>query len=743
MRSYLSLLDLSRPRSLALVLASALVPWLLVILASSPWWHAPLFLALMAVQCGVGYLVLKLALRLDRYPSLLLLVPGAGYVFEGATIAFGVRLGSPATLMFWVCLVLGVFGFGLLFKRLRRQLSRQFVIRGYCYFLLSVVVCSIYFVPAAFRDAVVLPNGAFQWMYIDTQYLMASAVSVKIADDKPKMPGMHEAEFKYHFGAYAIAGALSASLPISAADAFARVLRGLAQFTVMISSLGLGVILVRIARLPLAAALGSPILFFFYGSLSALLVPVNNSATEFNKAILFNMPELSVTASGGPFAHLLLCHSTLHGMIGLILILALAASLLAPRKLWLSPFSAATALMAAPTVALNSIAGMSSAGLLAAAFIIRAPITLRSWVLALVTLSAAAATFALMGFLSAEAATMMHISPTFYEELPQIITWFVVGLGVRAVLFSDAMALYPLGIRIVVALVTCGFVGLTLVFHDPYWGDDHYGLYFAQATLSLLAGPLLLTLFPPLSAGTGGIVNAALLLLQGTRRIALPFAVVAALGLTISATVGSNSSIELTYGFKVALALAFFATVASVFGVYMLKWNRIRLQKFLGGAVVTVYAVGFLAWLPAWLNFGFDRAQFTVQLSPAVTNNLSSLVPRIDPDALIATNKESISTIPTRPERSYGYFALLERQVLLEGWRYGELFHPLFSEIKQDNATLFSTKNEEKFKTIVDRYGIDYVIAMPDTDISLAPPYPIWLHRIPDIGIAVYKVVRD
>ncbi|WP_455387810.1 hypothetical protein [Petrachloros mirabilis] len=735
---------LSHSLTLSVISTAVLLPWVVVLLASSPLWVAPLFVAMLSIMCGIGYLVLRITFRLEQHPFLFLLIPGAGYIAEGAIIAFGVRAGLPSAAMFWACASVGVLGLVLAAFRIKQAgMLRRPVTGGYRYILLSAIICGIYFVPPAFREAVLLPDGTFQWMYADTQYHMALATSVKIAEGRPQMPGMDGAELKYHFAPYAISGALSSALPVPISQSYARILRGLAQFVMMISALGLGFVIVQLSGLPSAAAIGSPILLFFYGSLSALLTPFSNSATAFTSAVLYSVPQLAVPSDGGPFEHILLGHSSVHSSIGLALVLSIAASLVAPKRSTLRALPVGAVLMPGIVAALNSVTGAAGAGLIAVAAVIRGPMAFRNWVLALMTLCGAAAAFAAMGYLGS-AMDKMVIDTRMYEEFPRIAVWAIIGLGARGILFSPAIARYPFGIRVLLVLLLLGFLGFTVVFKDIWWGNDRYGVIFLQCSLSMLAGPLVMSCLSPVPDKTAAARKTAKFLLQGTKRIAVLFAVAALIGLITVFEYGqpANTGLNYAYWFKLVLTIALAATVGSAIGSYLLA-ARSRMGDVVARVVLVVYAIGFLAWVPGWLDFGLDRAHLAVRQPPVVVAGLLKLRSLAGQESIIATNDDSVATIPSRPERSYGYYALAERPVLLEGWQYGEKLHPRFPIIHRDNTVLFKTRDPAEFWGIVKRYGIDYIVAKPGTDIALPIPHPSWLRRLPTPGLVIYNVVNQ
>lgn len=720
------------------VVGLSLLPWLAVLMGTSGPASAALFLATLGIQLGLGFLLLLGVVKINRYPFLLMLAPGAGYIVLGSTIAFGVRGGMDAGRLFWTCVAFGVVGLGVMGKRVNWRRLNRAVRRGYVYPLLSLIICGVYFIPPATRDAVVRPDGSFQWMYVDTQYSMAVTVAVMNAVGVPSKPGFFGSEHAYHYGAPAIAAGMSAAVGIPVRDSHSRVLRALAQFSLLISALGLGFILARLARLPLSAAIGSPILLFFYGSSTALLTPTANSSSLLYEALLFNVPELRVQANGGPFAHLLLGHSQVHGSIALCIVLSIVLLILVPDRPWLRWPALATVLPAL-AIPMNSFVGAASGGLLAAAFLISDPQSLRRWTFAVVSLLGAFVGYFHMGFLNSPSVALEFDSGLF-GTINELTVWFIAGLGARTILFSAAMRRYAAGVRVTFVLLLAGFLSLSVLVHDPWWGIDAYGFKFLQASLSLLGGPLIFAVLRPNAGWWNSSESLARDLMGGTFRLALPLAAFSAIGLGALAMFGAEGPSEVTWAFKISLVVSSFAVVTV--GLWRAALDRagVRRRRMLTGLALATYSVGFLAWVPDWLDFGLDRARMAVRVPSVVLEGARELKSTSETGALIATNRHSVPSIPVKPERSYALAALAERPVLLEGWQYGEQFDPRFPVVRADNEKLFHTESPEEFLKIVEDYGIRYVVAWPGSDIRLPYPRPLWLRAMHTPGLNMYAV---
>jgi uncharacterized membrane protein len=132
--------------------------------------------------------------------------------------------------------------------------------------------------------------------------------------------------------------------------------------------------------------------------------------------------------------------------------------------------------------------------------------------------------------------------------------------------------------------------------------------------------------------------------------------------------------------------------------------------QVIGSVVGICVLVGSFAWVPTLLNFGFDELGVRVELRSSEVAALRKVREESGEGDVIATNHHSIESIPSRPERSYGYRALSERPVLLEGWQYGERFHKRYSEIKKDNEVIFNSKNCMEVNEVLKKHDVKYII---------------------------------
>jgi hypothetical protein len=112
------------------------------------------------------------------------------------------------------------------------------------------------------------------------------------------------------------------------------------------------------------------------------------------------------------------------------------------------------------------------------------------------------------------------------------------------------------------------------------------------------------------------------------------------------------------------------------------------------------------------------------------------------PSERFATNKHTLDIGGPPSPRSYGYSALSERPVLLEGYMgRGESELPWFSTLLHENDLLFSTDDPGTLHSIAKKWNVRWIVARPGTDISLPKPLPAWLAEQQDCGdLRVYRI---
>ncbi len=715
-------------------MALMLLPWAGVALATGGAGVALHLLVYAGWVSVVGFGVVSVALSTGSRSRAIAFSPALGILTISALTAFWLRLGLPLvwTAAFW----LGLAAFGARAAwRDRGLLAAAPFAFGKTLIVISSLICFVYFLPGARRDAVTLSDGSFNWIYVDTQFFHSIAASLKDSDGPPTMPGTATAELEYHFGEYTQPAAISLFTGLDLGDAFARVSRGTSLWALVLSCYGLGLLLSAWATGGAFGGVMAVVGFFFYGSLSSLFSGEMNTTSAIPGVALFRLPGVAVVAQGGPFSHLILGHSIAHGMAALTAIIGLGL-IYREERVAAAGRAAVWLVIPALVVPVDSPAALCSLAVVGILLFWDRLRELRSWWLLLLLAGVFAAAWWLMGYAHAPVAANASIRTTFIRQWWPLLVWFSAGLGFRILAFRWIK--WPLRdpLSAMVAAVVGGFLTFSLAF-SLYYGNERYGLEFLQCLLSLLAFACL----PPgfwrapvrskLAAEWLAWSSRGLLLL-----VAAGVAMDVRARLRAAVPAGGES---FGYGLPVALGL-----LILVYGLRVLFQRSERLAAVGSTGLLAVLAIGFFAWIPPWLNFGMGRMKMDVVLTPGEVRGLHRLRELAAPGIRFATNRHAIPTIPVWPEASYGYGALAERPVLLEGFRNGgESFLPEFETLRGDNDLLFATTDAHALRRMADRYRVSFLVARPGTDIALPRPLPAWLVAEPDCGdLKIYRINR-
>lgn len=341
-----------------------------------------------------------------------------------------------------------------------------------------------------------------------------------------------------------------------------------------------------------------------------------------------------------------------------------------------------------------------------------------------------------MGFADAELSSMMGLNSQILSVWFPIFVWFFFGLGVRVFGFSWLRNCKN-PVCWILLISTIGFGLFSILVRDAYWGDNRYGFEFLQGLLSIFGFTALAI---QLEIDKGGITIFRSSFLKFMSIIYLSFGILFIIPIILFGLKTANEIPKNTYYYiYIAILLIFSSAILFYTASKNLVFNKIVFFLMLA-----MYSFGSMAWVTPWVNYGIGRMKMDIIISPGEYKGLQRFREISNPGELFATNRHSVRSIRDRPERSYSYATLSERSVLLEGWRYGELFHPLFKEIKYENDILFQTNEPIKGKIIIDKYNIRYLICEPYTDISYSSSLPDWLELISETGsLKIYKVLKE
>ena len=722
---------LSSERRLPAAMALILLPWIAVVLFTAGGWVALNFASYAILVLAVGYGIIALALPPLARSKGIVLAPAAGILAISALTAFWLRLGLP---LVWVpALWLGLMAAGALCLWTdRSRWQKSTIAYGGALVLFSALICAVYFLPGARNDAVLKRDGSYNWIYVDTQNFHSMAADIKTDVSPPRTPGAATAELLYHFGAYAPAAVISLTARVGLGDALVRVTRGASVWALLLSCFGLGT---RLSFRATGKGFGGIMTvagLFFYGSLLSLFADESNSASQVTGAILYKIPDVGVLANGGPFSHLILGISMLHGLGAITAIMGLC---LMQREQAGGPAWRALVLMALPALiaGVNSVAGLYSVGVTCILLFwerLRAP---RSWLLILLLAGMFLAAWHTMGYGHAPDAAGASIHLPMAWQWWTILIWFTAGLGFRILAFrwiSRQPLKDPLSV-----LVLATFLGMLAFFIllQLELGTERYGIYYLQSMFSIFA-------FSRLASGCWRRDDRCLWVSEwlAVAKLGLLLLVSCAVLVRVLFLVTHRRGWIAPHG---QIILAFLLLLFLAGASALMKRSR-RFSAVSSGILMGVLLMGFLAWITPWLNFGMGRMKLDVTLSPGEVRGLNRLGRLAAPSELFATNKHSIAGAQGLRERSYAYSALSERRVLLEGYEYrGVRSLPWFHNLLHDNDLLFNTADPQTLHDLAKTWHVRWLVARPGTDIALSRPLPGWLVEEPDCGdLRIYRV---
>jgi hypothetical protein len=729
-RGFSVFLHSGRPIYVAMPLV--LLPWLAVVLFTAGGVAALNFFAYAIVVFAAGYGIAFVALPAPARTQAIFLAPAVGILSISALTAFWVRLGNPLIWSTALWLTLAAIGALGLWKD-RSLLTQKTVSYGLTLVIFSILISGLYFLPSARNDAVQRSDGSFSWMFRDTQYYHSMAASIKDGGSPPKSPGTYTAELLYHFGSYAPAAAISRLDGVDLGDAYARVTRGASLWALLLSCFGLGTLLSIKATGKEFGGIMSVAGLFFYGSLLTLFTPEWDNTGHMIRPYLFLIPGVEVTGGGGPFGYLLAGHSIVHGLVAITAIMGLC---LIERERQSSFTWRGVTLLALPAllVSVNSVAAMYCIGVAGILLFWGRLVRIWSWPPIVLMACLFLGAWKIMGYSHApdmaEATINHHVASQWWP----LAVWFIVGLGFRISGFGwiSRPLKDPLSAMVLASVLGLLAFSLLLQLRD---GNERYGINFLQSMFSIFA-------FSRLTPGCWHGAERVKMIAGWLRAAKAALIFIAAGGVLIACVAFLTHQKTGTAFFGPKLFVAFLLLLSLV--AISALMNRSRRFAAIGSAVLMgVLLAGFLAWIPDEIRHGMQEVRSDVTYPPDEVRGLRRLGNLMAPDERFATNRHALDTAGPQPpvERSYGYAALAERPVLLEGYLERENAVPWFGTLLHDNDLLFTTTDPEMLRNIARTWGVQWLVARPGTDISLPRPLPSWLVEQQDTGsLKIYRI---
>lgn len=717
-------------RPLLLVLSCTFLPWLVTVLITAGWWAALHVAGYAALALSIGYGFFKLALPRVLQVETIFLSPALGILIVSSLGGLWLRLGLPLIWVPVLWLVPAATGVFYLCKD-RSWMKKQTVDYGWTVALLSVLVCLVYFLPSACKDAVVRHDGSFSWMYTDTQHFYAMAAGIKGDERPPVGPGTATEPLLYHFAPYVPAAVLSRVDRLDLGDALARVTRGASIWALLLSCFAFGTLLSLRATGQRFGGLMSVAGLFFYGSLLSLFSNEANSASHVRGAILFTIPGVEVLADGGPFSHILLGHSVLHGMVAITAVLGVCLMFMGSET-HVGPRYGLVLLLPALVVPMNSVSAlycMAAEGILMFWGRLK---DIRSWLAILAMIGIFVAAWKVMDYGQAPDAAFATINRHFGSQWWSLTVAFLAGLGLRILGFRWIR--HPLKDPVAL-MVLATFVGL-LAFTVFLWldtGNQRYGIYFLECMFSIFA-------FSRLSRDCWRSRERATWIAEWitVAKWGMFLLGVSGVLIGIAARFRHHAMPIDHFGPKVVLTFLIAALLAAA--AVLMKNKELATPG--SSLVMAILLVGFLAWITPWLNFGLGRMKMDVPLSSEEVLGLHRLREIAPASERFATNKHDVDTLADRRARSYGYAGLSEHPVLLEGYLdRGVTVLPWFAKMRHDNDLMFTTADAATLHNLTKEWNVKWLVARPATDISLPRPLPGWLIEQKDCGsLKIYQV---
>jgi hypothetical protein len=719
------------PSRIHIVLAAVFLPWLVTVFCTAGIWAELNLLGYALAAFLAGYALLSLAVPGSARTKAIMFSPALGIMVFSSLTAQWLRLGFSLRWVPALWLMFVVVGMFRLWRDRAEWLAAEMAYGSMLTFM-SVLICLIYFLPAARNDAVLRHDGTFHWMYVDTQYSYAIAAAIKGGESPPVGPGTTLEQLRYHFGPYAPAALISHVTNLDLGDALARVTRGTSLWALVLSSFGLGTLLSVKATGRSFGGIVSVAGLFFYGSLLSLFTDEANGASHVRGAIVFKLPDVAVLSDGGPFSHLILGHSMLHGLGAITAIMGLCLVQMekeTPEK-WRA-FILLT--LPAVTIPVNSVAALYSLGVTIILIFWKRLNTLRSLVGLLFTFGLFLVVWKIMGLSQAPDATEVALKSHIVSQWWTLVVGFIVGLGFRITGFRWISRPLSDPMSALVLITVLGLLAFSLVPQLPD-GNERYGIYYLQCLFSILA-------FSRVSPGAWDDINRVRWTTEWLRLATKGMVILSIAGIAIGfwAYVSHSHTGTPHFAWKLILALLLLSLLATASALMN------RSPRFAaGGSTVLLYVllIGFLAWITPWLNFGLERMRMEITISAGEVQGLDRLGGLAAPDQMFATNEHALDALASRQERSYAYSALSERPVLLEGYLYrGITGLAWFPSLLHNNDLMFSTTDPAALRGVANTYHVRWLVARPGTDISLPRPLPAWLIEEKNCGsLKIYQV---
>jgi len=473
---------------------------------------------------------------------------------------------------------------------------------------------------------------------------------------------------------------------------------------------------------------------FFYGPL-LLLIPFNGprySSGNLIGSLFFKTTSERMLGAGIPYDHLLSGHSVLHGLVAITAImgLCLAEKARDSALTWRGVTFLALPALAVPVHPVAALYCLGVAGILLFWGHLR---EMQSWLPIVLMVGLFLGAWKIMGYSQAPdaAQAMLKEHPT--AQWWMLLMWFLTVLGFRIVGFRWITRSWkePLSVLFLASVVGLLAFTLLLSLKDA---NEKYGIYFLQCMFSIFAFSRVTSRWWHGAERSQMVADWLRLAIKGMILFVACGFLIGVFGFATHTKTGISY-----FGPKLLLAFLSLALLATASA---LMKRSPRISRLGSAALMIVLMAGFLAWSPDWVNQAMGWVHTDISYSPGEVHGLRHLGELMAPGEVFATNKHDLDSTVDGRGRSYGYTALSERPVLLEGYlARNEIVLPWFKTLLHDNDLLFSATDPETLRDIARKWHVRYLVARPGTDIALPRPLPTWLIEQQNSGdLKIYRI---
>ncbi len=330
-------------------------------------------------------------------------------------------------------------------------------------------------------------------------------------------------------------------------------------------------------------------------------------------------------------------------------------------------------------------------------------------------------------------------SETMLTKLLSAFVWFYLGLGVRVYAFTKIRNPFQDYVSATLIILFTGLVATSMFIPDF---DSRYGFLYAQGILNIFSFAWLTSpLYAAIDRNWSEVFSEVQKVIRMVLISSLVFLICAITLHFIYRNIYSDSS---DMSLSAIRTIKYSAVVVLFSSLGLLLFNKSGIWKpLLTTCIVCLYLSGFAAWVTDWEDYGLGRQKKDITMSKGEVYGLEVLRKVSHKGDMVATNQHSLLVLnQNKANRSFGYEALSERPVFIEGWDYSPVRNTeTFKNMLKDNELIFTSNDAASIKAVIDKYHIKYIVAKPGTDLDISNALPQWLTKIENTGsLKIYSV---